>query len=121
MVAIELPSHCPHVSEPETRSPATAPAWVVASSNTVAKPAVRNTNSKWFRTSSLLRFKAAAGLRCSLLITGANNDQRVSTHKPGITSRVIAILGSGSQQPRRLKRTAPQETLAAAYVAHRAS
>jgi hypothetical protein len=92
-VAIEPPSHCPHVSEPETSSPTAAPAWIATSSNTVAKAAVRNTSSKWFRTSSLLRFKAATGPRCSLLITGANNDQRVSTHKPGTTSRVVATLG----------------------------
>src|SRR3712207_8294866 len=75
-ITIELPSHWPHVSEPETRNPATPPAWTATSSNTAAKVAVRNTSSKWPPTTSLLRLSAATGPRCSLLITGANKDRK---------------------------------------------
>src|SRR5947209_15835234 len=88
------PTHSPHVSEPKTTSPTNAPTSVTASSTITAKAAVRNTTSKWPLTSSLLRLKAATGPRPSLTITGANNDQRVSSHKPGIASRLAAAVGS---------------------------
>jgi hypothetical protein len=90
----EPPIHSPQVSEPVTVSPPNAPASITVSSSTTAKAAARNTNSKWPHTSSLLRLKAANDPRRSLTITGANNDQRVSSHRPGITSRLAAAVGS---------------------------
>ena len=92
--ATEHPIHSPQVSEPVTANPPNAPASMTASSNTTAKAAVKNTSSKRPRTSSLLRPKAANGPRCSLTITGANKDQRVSSHRPGITSRLAVAVGS---------------------------
>lgn len=91
--AIEPPSHSPHVSEPVTKSPTNAPAWIPVSSKTKARVAVLKTNQKDPRTSWLLRFKDAIGPRSSLLITGVDKDQRVNSQAPGSTSRPVAKLG----------------------------
>src|SRR5215203_4744501 len=94
MTATEPPAHSPHVSELETRNPTNAPKLNTDSSSITAKVAVRNTNSKCPRTSSLLRLRAAKGPRRSLTIAGTNNDQGVSSHSPGITSRLAAAPGT---------------------------
>lgn len=93
-LAIVPPSHSPHVSEPVTRYPANAPAWTVTASKMKARVAVQNTSRKLPRTSLVLRFKAASGPKPSLLITGANSDQRVSSHSPGSISRPVAAVGT---------------------------
>jgi hypothetical protein len=46
MVAIQPPVNWPHVSEPVTTRPATAPAWMPTSSNTIASAATKNASSK---------------------------------------------------------------------------
>jgi hypothetical protein len=91
--AIVPSAHLPHVSEPEISSPAAAPAWVIASSRMKARVAVRNTSPKRPRARPLLRFSASTEPSRSLLITGANNDQRVSSHTPGSTSNPVAASG----------------------------
>src|SRR5215204_7008661 len=78
--AIVPPIHSPQVSEPETKSPTNAPAWMTASSKMKARVAVLKAIQKCRLTSSLLRFKAPTEPRFSLRIAGANNDQRVSNH-----------------------------------------
>src|SRR3712207_9505002 len=92
--AIVPPAHSPQVSDVVISNPTAAPAWITVSSRTRARVAVRNTSQKWSLTNLLLRFSASIGPGLSRLITGANNDQRVSTHTPGTTNRPVAAVGT---------------------------
>src|SRR5688572_12296877 len=89
---IEPPIHSPHVCDPVIEPVASAPTWMIASSETKARVAVPRTNQKRPRTSALLRFRDSTGPISSLQITGIDSDQRVYSHAPGTTSSPVATL-----------------------------
>src|ERR687898_3661654 len=91
---IEPPIHWPQVCDPVIEPPISAPAWMIASSETKARVAVPRTNQKRPRTSSLLRRRDSTGPLYSLQITGVDSDQRVNSHTPGTTSSPAAALAS---------------------------